>query len=187
MWTDETYFIGRAMAQECLPGLSPRRTGIVHGSVNVGFMVDKMALGQGFSEFFDSPRQYHSAADIHTHVSLGGCKIGLLVAAIQRHSLTTLTQATHEQRKNVQEEKRSVISSTSSMPTWDDKKWRHNCNDPLRIQTPRRAPDTPVLSATVVTQLSRLDCAQFKSFNSDKFKETFSNKTVSPSTVISSI
>jgi hypothetical protein len=43
------------MAQECLPGLSPRRTGIVHGSVNVGFMVDKMALGQGFSEFFDSP------------------------------------------------------------------------------------------------------------------------------------
>jgi hypothetical protein len=38
--------VGRAMAQAVSPGLSPRRPGFAPGSVHVGFVVDKVALGQ---------------------------------------------------------------------------------------------------------------------------------------------
>jgi hypothetical protein len=31
-----------------IAGLSPRRPGIAHGSIHVGFVVAKVALGQGF-------------------------------------------------------------------------------------------------------------------------------------------
>jgi hypothetical protein len=34
------------------------------------------------------PCQYHSNIDLHTHVSPGGWTVGLLVATVQRHSLT---------------------------------------------------------------------------------------------------
>jgi hypothetical protein len=36
-------------------GLSPRRAGFALGSVHVGFMVEKVILGQIFSEFFGFP------------------------------------------------------------------------------------------------------------------------------------
>jgi hypothetical protein len=36
------------MAQRLVANLSPRRTGFAPGSVHVGFVVDKAALGQGF-------------------------------------------------------------------------------------------------------------------------------------------
>jgi hypothetical protein len=36
-------------------GLSPRRPGFAPGSIHVGFVVDKVALGQVFSEFFGFP------------------------------------------------------------------------------------------------------------------------------------
>jgi hypothetical protein len=35
--------------------LSPRRPGFNHGSVHVGFVVDKVALGQVFPEYFGFP------------------------------------------------------------------------------------------------------------------------------------
>jgi hypothetical protein len=36
-------------------GLSPRRPGFARGSVHVGYVADKFALGQVFSELFDYP------------------------------------------------------------------------------------------------------------------------------------
>ena len=36
-------------------GLSPRRPGFDPGSVNMGFLVDKVALGQVFPEYFGFP------------------------------------------------------------------------------------------------------------------------------------
>jgi hypothetical protein len=39
---------GLAMARRLVAGLSPRRPGFSPGSVHVGFVVDKVAPGQGF-------------------------------------------------------------------------------------------------------------------------------------------
>jgi hypothetical protein len=36
-------------------GLSPRRSGFAHGSINVGYVVEKVALGQVISEIFGFP------------------------------------------------------------------------------------------------------------------------------------
>jgi hypothetical protein len=36
------------MAQSSVVGLSPRRPGFALGSINVGFVADKVALGQGY-------------------------------------------------------------------------------------------------------------------------------------------
>jgi hypothetical protein len=55
------------------------------GSVRVGFVVDKVALGQVCSAF---PRQYHGSPCSYI---TSGLTTGLLVAAVQRHSLTKLT------------------------------------------------------------------------------------------------
>jgi hypothetical protein len=52
--------IGRAIAQavsRCLPTAAARVRARVW---KVGFMVDKVALGQVFSEYFGFPCQYHS-------------------------------------------------------------------------------------------------------------------------------
>jgi hypothetical protein len=43
-----TFFIGRAIFQAVVAGLSPRRSGFAPGLVNVGFVVNKVALGQTF-------------------------------------------------------------------------------------------------------------------------------------------
>jgi hypothetical protein len=64
------YVGGHAMAQ--FVGFSGRGSGFVPGSVDVGFVVDKVALGQVFSEFFGFRCQYHSTLVFHTHVSSGG-------------------------------------------------------------------------------------------------------------------
>jgi hypothetical protein len=56
------YFRFRAMPwlTQLVTGLSPRRPGFDPRSVHVGFVVDKVALGQVFSEYFGFPRQFHS-------------------------------------------------------------------------------------------------------------------------------
>jgi hypothetical protein len=47
---------GRAMAQRLVAGLPPRRPGFDHGPVYVGFVVEKVALGQVFPpEYFGFP------------------------------------------------------------------------------------------------------------------------------------
>jgi hypothetical protein len=44
----------------------------------VGFVVDKVALGQVFSEYFGSPCQslFHQLLHNHPHLSSGACTIG---------------------------------------------------------------------------------------------------------------
>jgi hypothetical protein len=68
--------------------LSPRRPVFEPGSMHVGFVVDKVALGQVFLRvlrFF--PCQYHSTVFLHTHISSGGWTVCPLAAAVQRRSL----------------------------------------------------------------------------------------------------
>jgi hypothetical protein len=47
------------------PGFTP-------WTVHVGFVVDKVALGQVFFEFFSIPSQYHPTFVLHTDISFGG-------------------------------------------------------------------------------------------------------------------
>jgi hypothetical protein len=45
---------------QLVAGFPPRRPGFDPGSGHVGFVVDKVALGQVFSEYFGSPANLHS-------------------------------------------------------------------------------------------------------------------------------
>jgi hypothetical protein len=76
-------FLGRAIAQAVsrriptsVPGFEPR-------SGHVGFVVDKVALGQVFSEYFGFPCKFsfHRLLHIH-HLSSGAGTIGQLVADV---------------------------------------------------------------------------------------------------------
>jgi hypothetical protein len=77
---------------------SSRKPGFAPRSVNMRFVMNKVALGQFFSEFFGFPRQYHSTVDHHTHISSGRWTTGPLEDAVQRHSLTTPTWTTTRPR-----------------------------------------------------------------------------------------
>jgi hypothetical protein len=58
------------MAQAIIAGLSKRRRGFAPGPIHVGFVVDEVAVGQVFSEFFDFPLSvYHSTVALHTHIN----------------------------------------------------------------------------------------------------------------------
>jgi hypothetical protein len=48
--------------------LYTRARWLVVGSAHVGFMVDKVALGHVFPEFFGLPCQYHSTVTLRTHI-----------------------------------------------------------------------------------------------------------------------
>jgi hypothetical protein len=53
-------------------GLSSRRPGFAPWSIHVGFVVDKVALGQVFSEFFGFPLSiYNSIVALQTHIIWG--------------------------------------------------------------------------------------------------------------------
>jgi hypothetical protein len=41
----------------------------VPGSVNVGFVMDKVVLGQVYSKLFGFPFQYHITVFLHTHIT----------------------------------------------------------------------------------------------------------------------
>jgi hypothetical protein len=60
-------------------------------SVHVGFLVEKVALGQVFSEYFSFhlPMSFHRLSPLH--ISSGEGAIGQLEAAVQRHSLSPMT------------------------------------------------------------------------------------------------
>jgi hypothetical protein len=77
---------------------SPRKPGFAPRSVNKGFVMNKVALGQFFSELFGFPCQCHSTVDHHTHISSGRWTSGPLEDAVQRHSLTTPTWTTTRPR-----------------------------------------------------------------------------------------
>jgi hypothetical protein len=67
-------------------GLSPRRHGFAPGSVHVGYVVGKVALGQVFVQVvrFSLSVSFHRGYSYNTW----GITIGQLVAAVQRHGLT---------------------------------------------------------------------------------------------------
>jgi hypothetical protein len=54
------------------------RPGFEPGSGHVGFVVDKVALGQVFPEYFGFPCQFsfHQLLHNHPHLSSGACTIG---------------------------------------------------------------------------------------------------------------
>jgi hypothetical protein len=67
-------YLGRAVAQavsHCLPTLAAL---VLAGSGHVGFVVDKVALGQVFSEYFGFPCQaLCRLLHTHHHPSSGAC------------------------------------------------------------------------------------------------------------------
>jgi hypothetical protein len=89
------------MSVKCtLAGFPPWRPGFEPRSGYVGFVVDKVALGQVFSEYFGFPFQFsfHRLLHFHHHVSSGAGTIGQLVADVP--SGLSLTP-THETKKTV--------------------------------------------------------------------------------------
>jgi hypothetical protein len=68
--------------------LSPWMSEFAPGSVHVGFVMNRLALGQAFSEFFRSSLSvsFHLCSILIHH--LAGWTIDTLVAAVQRHSFT---------------------------------------------------------------------------------------------------
>jgi hypothetical protein len=61
---------GRAVAKRSDAGFPPRRPGFASGQ-HVGFVVDKAALGQVFSEYFGFPCQpFHQFLHYHNHPGL---------------------------------------------------------------------------------------------------------------------
>jgi hypothetical protein len=61
---------GRAVAQRLDAGFPTRRPGFASGQ-HVGFVVDKAALGQVFSEYFGFPcRSFHRFLHYHNHPGL---------------------------------------------------------------------------------------------------------------------
>jgi hypothetical protein len=61
------------LLKRLVAGFPPRRPGVEPGSGQVGFVVDKMALGQVFSEYFGFPCQssFHHLLHNHPHQSSG--------------------------------------------------------------------------------------------------------------------
>jgi hypothetical protein len=74
---------GRAIAQAVSAGFPRRRLGLEPRWGNVGFVVDKVALGQVFSEYFGFPCQFSFHRLLHTHyLSPGAGTILQLVADV---------------------------------------------------------------------------------------------------------
>jgi hypothetical protein len=71
-------------------GFPPRRSGFESRSGHVGFVVDKVALGQVFSEYFSFLCQFSFHLLLHIHrLSSGAGTIGQLVADVPNgHSFT---------------------------------------------------------------------------------------------------
>jgi hypothetical protein len=81
-------------------GFPPRRPGFDPRSGHVGFVVDKVALGQVFSEYFGFPCQHpiHQLPHNH-HLSSGAGTIGQILADVPSGLSLTLPRET--KKKNV--------------------------------------------------------------------------------------
>jgi hypothetical protein len=68
------------LIKQLIAGFTPQRPGFTSGQ-HVGFVVDKAALGQVFSEYFGFPCQsFHQFLHHHNHPGMG--QYALLVAAV---------------------------------------------------------------------------------------------------------
>jgi hypothetical protein len=81
-------------------GFPPRRPRFDPRSRHVGFVVDKVALWQVFTECFGFPCQFSFHRLLHNHVSSGAGKIGQIVADIPSGLSLSLTPP-HEIKKKI--------------------------------------------------------------------------------------
>jgi hypothetical protein len=65
----------------------------------VGFVEDKVALGQGFSEYFGFPSQFSFHQLFHIRLSSGAGTIGQTVADVPSGVSLTQTQETKKKKK----------------------------------------------------------------------------------------
>jgi hypothetical protein len=65
-----------------ITGFPPQQPGFEASSGHVGFVVDKVALGQVFPEYSGFPYQFSFHQLLNTHPSSGAATIGQLVADI---------------------------------------------------------------------------------------------------------
>jgi hypothetical protein len=72
-------------------GFPSRRTWFERGSIHVGFLVDKVALGQVFSEYFGFAYQFsfHQLLHYHHHLSSGAGTVGQYWPQYQVDSVST--------------------------------------------------------------------------------------------------
>jgi hypothetical protein len=90
---------GRAIAQAFSRRVPPRRPGFKPRSDHMGFVLNKVALGQVFSEYFRFPSQFsfHQLLQIHHHLPSGAGTIGQTVADVQSGLSVTPPQETNKQ------------------------------------------------------------------------------------------
>jgi hypothetical protein len=89
-------------------GLSPRSPGFAPGSIHVGFVVVKVALGRFFSEFLGFPPSiYHSTVALQTHIIWAMCN---MLAKKSRHPRLGLTHPTFRKIKNLPAELESFCN-----------------------------------------------------------------------------
>jgi hypothetical protein len=83
-------------------GFPPRLPGFELGSGHVGFVVDEVALGQVFSEYFCFPCQFsfHQVFHIHHHLTPGAGTIGQTVADVPSGLSVTTPQEIKKKNNN---------------------------------------------------------------------------------------
>jgi hypothetical protein len=99
-------------------GFPPRRRGFKPRSFNVEFVVDKVALRQVFSEYFDLSYQFsfHRLFHIHHHLSSGAGTIGQVAAdIISGLSLTSPQKIKKKKLFHIFRKDSYVILSTSGV------------------------------------------------------------------------
>jgi hypothetical protein len=91
----------RAVLKRLVAGFPPRRPGIEPGSVHVGFVVDKVALGQVFSKYFGFPCQFafHRLLHNHHHLSPGAGTIGRSTKWTQSHPMRKTNSKVNRNRQ----------------------------------------------------------------------------------------
>jgi hypothetical protein len=77
--------------RQLVVGFPPLRPGFEHGSGHVGFVVDRVALRQVFSDYFGFPCQFvfHRLLHNHHHLSSGAGTLGQTVAAVPMLSVSS--------------------------------------------------------------------------------------------------
>jgi hypothetical protein len=88
--------------ERLLHNFPPRQPGFEPKSGHVGFVVDKVAVGQIFSEYFGYPYHFSFHRLLHTHhLSSGAGTIGQLVAGVPSGlSLTPPQETKLKTKKN---------------------------------------------------------------------------------------
>jgi hypothetical protein len=77
-YKEQSTYKAAPLLKRLVAGFPPRRSGFKPGSSHVGFVVDKVTLGQVFSEYFGFPCQssFHQFLHNHHYLSSGAGTIG---------------------------------------------------------------------------------------------------------------